>query len=102
VRHRRFHVPLGVLLSSAGEALQSFQKAVDLDPNLALAYTGMAAMALLFQAVAEFRTPVAQSAEALRKEVGGLEVTQVLSAKVYKDAESLEKPGNMVKALSKL
>jgi hypothetical protein len=54
---------------------------------------------------AEFRTSLdqlCQSAEALRKEVGGLEVTQVFSAKVYKDAESLEKLGKKVKALSKL
>jgi hypothetical protein len=55
--------------------------------------------------VAEFRScldQLCQSAEALKKEVGGLQVTQVLSAKVYKDAESLEKLGKKVKALSKL
>jgi hypothetical protein len=40
--------------------------------------------------------------EALRKEVEGVEVTQVLSVKVYKEAESLEKLGKKLKTLSKL
>ena len=59
----------------------------------------------LRERVAEFRScleQLCQSAEALRKEVGGLEAAQVLSAKVYRDAESLEKLGKNVKALSKL
>ena len=54
---------------------------------------------------AELRSSLDQlchSAEALREEVGGLELTQVFSLKVYKEAESLEKLGKKLKTLSKL
>ena len=54
---------------------------------------------------AEFRSSLdqlCQLSEALRKEVEGVEVTQVFSVKVYKEAESLEKLGKKLKTLSKL
>src|SRR5215471_1457728 len=54
---------------------------------------------------AELRSSLDQlchSAEALREEVGGLELTQFFSLKVYKEAESLEKLSKKLKNLSKL
>ena len=54
---------------------------------------------------AEFRSSLEQlcsSAEALKKELNGIEAADVFSVKVYKEAESLEKLGKKVKALSKL